>query len=217
MNKAQVLAADPVAGVCSVLTVNGATFDATYLNPMPAVGSYVLMEDMGDGSWVIMGSLGSAKTPTPDTGKFFYTLGTTATGATVFCAHQIIKRVTYAALFGAIGTSCNVGGEAADEFRVPEGRGVMLVALDNMGTGARGILTEVNRNTLGANGGSEALAAHGHPGSTTTGQVSGLGAGAVAAGGSAINFPTGAVTIAPAGAGLNNMPPYLRANLLIGI
>lgn len=43
----------------------------------------------------------------------------------------VLKRATYAALFAAIGTAYNTGGEASDEFRLPDDRGLFERSWDD--------------------------------------------------------------------------------------
>jgi microcystin-dependent protein len=85
---------------------------------------------------------------------------------------RVLVRATYPDLFDVIGTTFNVGGEAATDFRIPDARGRVTVGADNMGTaqGAAGRLPNSNR-VRGQSGGEEyhllsaaesGLPAHGH-------------------------------------------------------
>lgn len=89
---------------------------------------------------------------------------------------QVYKQAAYPSLFAAIGTTYNTGGEAGDEFRMPDMRGRGFVGLDNMGGSDAGRLSSAN--TLGATGGAEShtisgsnLPSHTH-GFTPAGSVS---------------------------------------------
>lgn len=60
----------------------------------------------------------------------------------------VVKRYKYPALFRRIGTSHNTGGEAVDEFRLPDCRGVML-ACDLDGRAAGGTRMAATRGVIG--------------------------------------------------------------------
>jgi phage-related tail fiber protein len=47
------------------------------------------------------------------------------------CNGQVVARTTYAALFNAIGTAFNTGGESGSDFRLPDFRGEFLRGWDN--------------------------------------------------------------------------------------
>lgn len=59
--------------------------------------------------------------------------GATAPAGWVFAAGQVLLRVSFPALFTAIGTLHNTGGELGTEFRLPDARGCVVAAPDNMG------------------------------------------------------------------------------------
>lgn len=63
------------------------------------------------------------------------------------------KQLEYNELFRILGTKFNIGGEAADEFRVPDMRGRVPVGMDNIGGSDAGRLAVAN--TLGLTGGEE--------------------------------------------------------------
>jgi len=90
----------------------------------------------------------------------------------LFCAGQAVSQTTYAALFAVISTTYNTGGEGAGEFRIPDLRGRVAAGKDNMlGTAASRLtagVSGITGTTLGAAGGSQALAAHTHTGTTGT-------------------------------------------------
>lgn len=68
---------------------------------------------------------------------------------------QILTRASYPALFGVIGVRYNTGGETALQFRLPDSRGRVAVAISSSGQFA----------TLGARVGTETVALHsGHNG-----------------------------------------------------
>lgn len=90
---------------------------------------------------------------------------------------QVIKQNKAPNLYAELGTRFNTGGEAADEFRLPDCRGRMLIGMDNMGgsdAGRHGLT-----NTVGTTGGSNVIStamlpSHTH-GYTPSGSVSASG------------------------------------------
>jgi microcystin-dependent protein len=79
----------------------------------------------------------------------------------LFCDGRAINRVTYAALFAAIGTTYGPG-DGSTTFNIPDLRGRVLAGKDNMGTmGSANRLTTagsgVNGTVLGATGGAETI------------------------------------------------------------
>jgi len=66
----------------------------------------------------------------------------------LWCYGQLVNVADYSALYDAIGTSYNTGGETAGlTFRVPDLRAHILIGMDNMGGTDRGVLGTAN--TLG--------------------------------------------------------------------
>ncbi|QCI67531.1 tail fiber protein [Phreatobacter stygius] len=59
--------------------------------------------------------------------------GATPPTGWLFAAGQVLLRATYPALFAAIGVLHNTGGELGTEFRLPDSRGSITAAPDNMG------------------------------------------------------------------------------------
>lgn len=75
----------------------------------------------------------------------------------LLCFGQAVSRVTYAALFTAIGTAYGVG-DGVNTFNLPDSRGRTTVGLDNMGGVAAGRLGAVMAATaLGQSGGTETV------------------------------------------------------------
>jgi len=92
--------------------------------------------------------------------------GLLAPQGTLFCAGQAVSRVTYAALFSAIGTQFGAG-DGSTTFLLPDARGRTTAGKDNMGGTAANRLTALL--AIGAAGGAEThalitaeLAAHAH-------------------------------------------------------
>lgn len=87
-----------------------------------------------------------------------------------------LDKTAYATLFGILSTRYNTGGEAANEFRIPDSRGRTAVGPDNMGT-AQGDAARLSAgDAIGNSGGEEKhaqtvaeMAVHNHGGSTGTG------------------------------------------------
>lgn len=128
---------------------------------------------------------GYAWVPGPQTGTFRFELWPAGIGVTwwgiglpsgtLWCDGSQYDPAVYAALYAAIGTSFNTGGETAGFFRVPDERGRLDIGRDDMGgttagridlTGGHGI----NGVVLGAKGGTQShtlsiaqMPAHQHP------------------------------------------------------
>jgi microcystin-dependent protein len=64
----------------------------------------------------------------------------------LLCDGRLLLRADYAALFAAIGTSYNTGGETGLQFRIPDLRGRAIAGKDNMGGTAA---SRLNVNTTG--------------------------------------------------------------------
>ncbi|WP_323992688.1 phage tail protein [Nguyenibacter sp. L1] len=91
--------------------------------------------------------------------------GAAAPPGWLLCYGQAISRVTYAALFAAIGTIFGAG-DGVTSFALPDLRGRASFGVDNMGGSAANQVTMagsgVNGVQLGAPGGSQMAAAHSH-------------------------------------------------------
>jgi microcystin-dependent protein len=144
------------------------------------------------------------------------------------CDGRAVSRATYWRLFAAIGTTYGVG-DGSTTFNVPDMRGRVVVALDNMGGTDAGRLSAAN--TLGGTGGHEKLQSHSHT-VTANGTLSGNQGtphqmwtdSAGGGGGTAATNPTigGISGVANpwyadnTGAGnAENMQPYILMNYLI--
>jgi microcystin-dependent protein len=79
--------------------------------------------------------------------------GATAPTGWLLCAGQTVSRTTYATLFALVSTTYNTGGEAGTDFRLPDLRGRVIAALDNMGGTDAGRLDWAN--TRGTTGGAQ--------------------------------------------------------------
>jgi microcystin-dependent protein len=107
--------------------------------------------------------------------------GTTAPAGYLLCSGQAISRITYAALFNSIGTTYGAG-DGTTTFNVPDLRGRVIAAPDNMGGSAANRLhgrvanssQTTNYNAPGVVGGEQdhvqsvnELAQHAHPNSAS--------------------------------------------------
>lgn len=133
---------------------------------------------------------------------------------------QAISRVTYKALFDAIGVTFGAG-DGVNTFNVPDARGRALFGKDNMGGSAANRITSggggLDGVTLGAVGGSETktLTAEQIPSHSHT--VSGFaGSGtAIATGGTTPKQGTATTTGAGSGGAHSVIPPGLVINYII--
>lgn len=155
--------------------------------------------------------------------------GAVAPAGWLLCSGQSVSRTTYTLLFQVIGTAYGAGN-GTSTFNVPDCRGRVRLAPDNMGGGGSANRTNnVIANTLGSSAGSQFLQAHTHPATATfTDWATSVALIDIAAGsGRFIYSPTGpggytatAVDVAvdnasvPTGNG-NNMMPCLMFNAII--
>ena len=142
-------------------------------------------------------------------GSIIATAVSAAPAGWLFCAGQAENRTTYATLFAAIGTTYGVG-DGATTFNLPDLRGRVIAALDNMGGTDAGRLSLAN--TLGTSAGTQnhtltpaEMPAHTHVQDAHThtqsshvhGSTSGIdfatwtGAVGTAATGGGVNLPSG--------------------------
>jgi microcystin-dependent protein len=106
-------------------------------------------------------------------GDLKVTARTTAQAGWLLCSGQVVSQTTYAALFAAIGTAFNTGGEAIGTFRLPDFRGRFpLGAGGSYAVGAVGGTTTVSglaHTHQHSHGGGSLVWAHTHPGSHSHG------------------------------------------------
>jgi len=74
----------------------------------------------------------------------------------LICDGRAVSRTTYVDLFGVIGTNFG-SGDGTTTFNVPDLRGRMIIAPDNMGGSAAGRVTTGSASTLGGTGGVEKI------------------------------------------------------------
>ena len=91
--------------------------------------------------------------------------GSSAPTGWLLCAGQAVSRTTFATLFAAVGTTYG-SGDGSTTFNLPDLRGRAIFGRDDMnGTAANRITNAVSgitATTLGAAGGDQRLATHGH-------------------------------------------------------
>lgn len=150
--------------------------------------------------------------------------GSSAPVGWLLCYGQAVSRVTYAALFTAIGTTYG-SGDGSTTFNLPDCRGRVGAGKDDMGgVGANRLTNQpggVNGDILGGAGGLEThtltvaqLAAHNHPPISGTYLASGGGAAQTPlAGSGATTFSTTSDT--GGGQAHNNVQPTIIFNKII--
>ena len=186
--------------------------------------------------------------PIMPTGALVPYAGSSAPTGWLLCAGQAVSRTTFAALFANIGTTYG-SGDGSTTFNLPDLRGRAIFGRDDMdGTASNRITNAVSgitSTTLGAAGGDQRLATHGHtasqtahnhtindtghthtlPGQTLTGGPGLQGGGSFAYAGSSTNSATTGITInnaTPAitvdnfsGGASANIPPAIILNYII--
>lgn len=143
----------------------------------------------------------------------------------LWCNGLAYSRITYAALFGAIGTVFGVG-DGSTTFNVPDLRGRFPLGKDDMGGSTAGRVTSVSLNganalILGAAGGEEThvltvaeLATHDHQKTLSSGSLTNSDE-AGATGTTSVKRSDFAVRSAGSNAAHNNMPPWEAVNYII--
>lgn len=147
--------------------------------------------------------------------------GSTEPVGWLFCYGQAISRSSYAALFAVISTQYGVG-DGSSTFNLPDLRGRVPIAKDNMGGSSANRVVAAAADTLGGSGGAEnhtlsasEIPAHNHqilrPGSNSSGGGSQWwqGNSGTNIGGIYTENNTGG------GGSHNNMQPYIALNYII--
>ena len=89
--------------------------------------------------------------------------GSASPSGWLLCDGRTVNRQAFSALFNAIGTQYNTGGESSSDFRLPDTRGRVLMGLDNMGGTSANRVTAAVADTLGGAGGAESHRADSSP------------------------------------------------------
>jgi microcystin-dependent protein len=145
---------------------------------------------------------------------------------------QNLSRASFAALFGALGTTYGAG-DGSTTFGTPDIRGRGLFALDNLGGTAANRITSgvsgIAGTTLGAAGGDERIGTHGHTGSqaahnhtiTDPGHAHTLPGNTVSSasgfqGGGSFGYAGATTNSATTGITINNATPAITINDFAG-
>jgi len=148
--------------------------------------------------------------------------GAAAPTGWLLCDGTEYPEASYAALFTAIGSTYNTGGETTDYFRVPDFKGRVAAGVDS----SAGRIT--SDNTIGASSGEEdhtlteaQLAAHTHTIKTYTKDNDSVGVAGYAPSGTNQSSPTGSeysgdsVQSTGSGTAFNILQPYLVVQYII--
>lgn len=176
-----------------------------------------ILDDLDDAVYAVDTSSAISLPP----GMIIPYAGPTEPNGWLFCYGQNVSRTSYSSLFSVIGTTYGVG-DGSTTFNLPDLRGRVPIAKDNMGGSSANRVVAVAADTLGGSGGAEThtlaigeIPSHDHrvvasgnvANSSLTNQVSN------GSGGGTWSAPQ---TGATGGSGShNNMQPYLAINYLI--
>ena len=149
----------------------------------------------GDRTWVVP----SSALPTTLVGSMVLWTTNTAPSLWLLCYGQAVSRSTYSALFTAVSTAFGVG-DGSTTFNLPDMRGRFPLGQDDMGGTPANRVTNAAADTIGLTAGTDD-GTHTH--TMTTDPDNG-------AGGSSINYSTGAAT-----GSTSVIPPYQTFNYII--
>jgi microcystin-dependent protein len=158
----QMLAFTPHATNTGAVTINVDSLGARGLRGAPGVDlpsgtliagtPYVATFNNGDAVWYLQGGVSNPYN-IPLGAGLDYWLPTTPNSAFAFPTGQAISRSTYATLFAAMGTTFGAG-DGSTTFNLPDKRGRVSAAVDNMGGASAGRFTPA----FGTGAGSETIA-----------------------------------------------------------
>ncbi|MDB4311897.1 phage tail protein [bacterium] len=86
---------------------------------------------------------------------------TTAPSGWLLCDGSAVSRTTYATLFALVSTTFGIG-DGSTTFNVPDMRGRVAIALDNLGGGSADVITDTEADSLGGTEGDENTQSHSH-------------------------------------------------------
>ena len=110
---------------------------------------YVALYNNTDAAWYLHGGVSNPYS-VPIGGMIDYIAGTAPSSNFIFPAGQAISRSTYASLFSLISTGYGAG-DGSTTFNVPDLRGRVAVAADNMGGSAAGRWSGLVQASVGGN------------------------------------------------------------------
>jgi len=87
-------------------------------------------------------------------GSIFPYAGATAPTNYLLCYGQAVSRATYSVLFSILSTTYGVG-DGSTTFNLPDIRGRVIAALDNLGGSSANVVTDTDADTLGGTDGEE--------------------------------------------------------------
>lgn len=212
----------------SALTFRGTSSDSVTLNRAFHIGTQTA-STISDFNVAAQTAVGPVTGTALGAGNLFVTMSATAPGGTLLCDGSVVSRATYPALFTAISTLFNTGGEAGTDFRLPNLKGRIPVGLDS---------SQTEFDVLGETGGSKTVSLtsdqngphiHNFNGQTFTWGQSGLASSVYASGAVATagNPPGNTLVTAQGQAGYNsalssglgsphnNLQPYIVGNWVI--
>lgn len=144
--------------------------------------------------------------------------GTTPPTNTLEAYGQAVSRITYAGLFGQIGTT-HGAGDGVTTFNLPDIRGRVILGLDNAGGTPANRVTAAAADTLGGTGGSEIMTIAQMPAHVHGERFANGGTGAtVMIGGdnNPISTASGSVDTDSTGGGAAFNPPFIALKCVIG-
>ena len=127
----------------------GGQISAAAMSASGITDLWVLSAVSGQGEWRDANAGG-----TPAGGGALW-FGSASPSGWLLCDGRTVNRQAFSALFNAIGTQYNTGGESSSDFRLPDTRGRVLMGLDNMGGTSANRVTATVADTLGGSGGAE--------------------------------------------------------------
>lgn len=176
-----------------------------------------ILDDLDDAVYAVDTSSAISLPP----GMIIPYAGPTEPNGWLFCYGQNVSRTSYSSLFSVIGTTYGVG-DGSTTFNLPDLRGRVPIAKDNMGGSSANRVVAVAADTLGGSGGAEVhtlvaaeIPAHDHgPFYLPTGSSPFTATKATSASLSARTDAIGANSFGGSGSH-NNMQPYIAINYLI--
>jgi microcystin-dependent protein len=145
----------------------------------------------------------------------------TAPAGWLLCSGQAVSRTSFVDLFNVVGTTFGAG-DGSTTFNVPDLRGRVVIALDNMGGGSANRITATWADSMGGSGGAEThtlttseMPAHRH-GIKITGTQGGIDVKLLSdAFGDGVVTESGLMALAGGGGAHNNIQPSIALAYII--